>query len=130
MIVLLDTSTPECRLTLADQTGDARHEYTWQANRDLADGLLQFLVEKLAEHGAQIGGIYGIGVFAGPGSFTGLRIGMTVLNTIAVDCHVPIVTAKGEDWQHVALERLKKGDNDKIALPFYGREANITQPKK
>lgn len=48
MILLLDTSTPECKLTLVD--GEARYEYAWQADRELARGLLEFLVAKLAEH--------------------------------------------------------------------------------
>lgn len=130
MILLLDTSTGECRLTLVERTSGEQHSYKWQADRTLASGLLKFMTDKLAIHNVSLQDLAGLGVFAGPGSFTGLRIGMTLLNALAADRHIPIVTAKGEGWQTEALRRLENGEDEKIALPFYGREANITTPKK
>ncbi len=128
MIILLDTSTPICRLSLID--GDSHFDDAWQADRQLAKGLLGYLHEQLATRGKTWQDITGIGVFQGPGSFTGLRIGMTVLNTLADSLNVPIVAEQGEAWQGQALTRLGNGDNDKIALPFYGSDAHITKPRK
>lgn len=124
MIILLDTSTPVCRLMIVQEDGIAEHE--WESGRTLAKGLLEFLDEKT-------GGLHqvkAIGAMKGPGSFTGLRIGLTVLNTLADSLSVPIVGETGGGWQERALERLKNGDNDKIVLPFYGSEAHITAPKR
>lgn len=129
MILLLDTSTGECRLTIVDND-DVRHEYMWLANRELASGLLKFLTEKLALHNTKLQELSGLGVFAGPGSFTGLRIGMTLLNALAADRAIPIVAAREEGWKEEVLRRLTSGEDDRIALPFYGRDANITTPKK
>lgn len=128
MILLLDTSTPVCKLTLID--GDKRQEYSWESNRDLAKGILRFLQEKLKENHSDFEDIKGIGVFEGPGSFTGLRIGMSVLNTLADSMKVPIVASRDDDWQEQALEMLEKGLDQKIVLPFYGRDPNITKQKK
>lgn len=128
MIVLLDTSTPECRLTLAD--GEARHDYSWQADRDLAHHLLKFLRDKLAENSADFADISGIGVMKGPGSFTGLRIGLTVMNTIASDRRLPIVGATGENWRDTALERLHRGESERLIMPEYGTAPHITTPRK
>lgn len=128
MILLLDTSTPVCKLTLID--GDSRYEDEWQADRQLAHGLLAYLSEQLQKNQKTFTDITGIGAFTGPGSFTGLRIGLTVLNTLANSESIPIVGARGESWQDEAIEALKGGKNEKIVLPFYGSEAHITKPRK
>lgn len=128
MIILLDTSTPVCRLSLVD--GDWRHDDTWQADRELAKGLLGYIQNQLSDNGKQWQDITGIVAFKGPGSFTGLRIGLTVLNTLADAEHIPIVGATGDDWQVDGLARLEAGENDQIVLPAYGSEANITSPRK
>ena len=128
MILLLDTSTPECRLSLVD--GDWRYDATWEANRELAKGLLSYLQTQLESQQKTWKDLTGLGVFKGPGSFTGLRIGITVLNTIADSEKIPIVGETGEDWREKAIERLTRNESDKIVLPEYGGEANITQPRK
>lgn len=128
MILLLDTSTPLCKLTLID--GDWRYEDQWQADRTLAKGLLQYLHTQLHNQGKKFTDISGIGVFQGPGSFTGLRIGLTVLNTLADAEKISIVGATGDDWQQAVLQGLRQGKNDQIVLPFYGSEAHITQQRK
>lgn len=128
MIILLDTSTPLCKLTLID--GDARFDIEWQADRTLARGLLGYIQKNLQEHGKTWSDITAIGAFQGPGSFTGLRIGLTVLNTIADSENIPIMGGQGDTWQKDVLAELMAGRNDKIVLPFYGSEAHITQSRK
>ena len=128
MILLLDTSTPICKLTIVD--GQEQFSFSWQADRQLAKGLLGFIVNCLAEHGQTIDNLSGIGVLRGPGSFTGLRIGLTVANTIASGANIPIVGESGDDWQLRAIKRLSTGENEKIVLPLYDRPANITKPRK
>ena len=124
MIILLDTSTATCFLTVVDD--EARQDFEWQAGRTLARGLLKFLEEKTGD----LHDIGGIGVMKGPGSFTGLRIGLTVANTLADSLNIPIAGATGEDWQKVALKKLRAGENEKIVMPEYGAAAHITAPRK
>lgn len=124
MIILLDTSTPVCFLTVVD--GESRQDFEWQAGRTLARGLLKFLEEKTGD----LHDISGIGVMKGPGSFTGLRIGLTVANTLADSLSIPIAGATGEDWQETALKKLRTGENEKIVMPEYGAAAHITAPRK
>ncbi len=128
MILLLDTSTPVCMATFV--AGDVRREVSWEANRELAKGLLGFLETELNKMQEDFSSITGIGAYLGPGSFTGLRIGLTVLNTLADGMGVPIVGETGEGWQDKVLTRLKNGENQRIVVPLYGGEANITKARK
>lgn len=128
MILALDTSSPTCRLWLVDE--QATHSHDWEAGRDLADGLIRHIRQSLASHGASWQNVSGIAVFQGPGSFTGLRIGLTVVNTVADTLDVPIVGATGERWRSDAIERLHKGESDRLVMPMYGKEPNITTPRK
>lgn len=128
MIILLDTSTPICKISFVDDRD--RQDIEWEAGRSLARNLLGFLHEKLVERGQTWTDITGIGAFKGPGSFTGLRIGLTVMNTLAHELKIPIVGETGENWSLSALGRLKNGADDRLVMPEYGAEAHITTPKK
>lgn len=128
MILLLDTATPTCRICLIDES--QRVESEWIADRQLAKGLLSYIHEQLNQQGKSWTDLTGLGVNRGPGSFTGLRIGITVLNTLADSLQIPIIGANGENWKNQAIDSLQNGENDRIVLPLYDREANITSPRK
>lgn len=102
----------------------------WEADRTLARGLLEQLEIFVLSQDLSFKDIEGLFIFEGPGSFTGLRIGMSVMNTFAYSESIPIVGSRGEDWEVKAVARLIAREDDKLVLPFYGAEARITQPKK
>lgn len=128
MILAIDTSTPECRMSLLD--GDKTINKNWLAERRLALELLEQLETFLNENNLAFQDLTGLIVFRGPGSFTGLRIGITVFNTLADSLSVPIVGEVGDDWQRVGIERIKNEQTDKIVLPEYGSPPHITKPTK
>jgi tRNA threonylcarbamoyladenosine biosynthesis protein TsaB len=128
MIILINTSGKICLVTLIE--GDGRHDYEWQSDMQLSRRLLGYLDELLKRHGKTWDDIDGIGAYRGPGSFTGIRIGLTVMNTIADGAQIPIVGGVGENWQEDVIEKLNRKKDDKVVLPFYDRGANITIPRK
>lgn len=128
MILLLDTSDGLCKLAI--MSGSTIINSEWQADRQLAKGLLVFIQTELEKQSLSVKDCTGIGVFKGPGSFTGLRIGLTVANTLADALSVPIVGETGDDWRNKAIVRLHDTQNDRIVLPDYGGEAHITKPRK
>lgn len=124
MIILIDTSKPVCLVTIIE--GGSTDIHKWEAGRELAKGLLGYLTELTGG----LDRVAGIGVMKGPGSFTGLRIGLTVANTLADSLDIPIVGESGEGWQDKALQRLGSGESEQVVLPFYGTPAHITRPNK
>jgi tRNA threonylcarbamoyladenosine biosynthesis protein TsaB len=128
MIFLLNPSTDICEMILISET----HQYNkkWVAERTLAKNLLREIEHFLKEHHFVWNDISALGVYKGPGSYTGLRIGITVMNTLADSLAISIVGVNGEDWPKKALHRLKQGENDTIIVPEYGGEPHITRPIK
>ena len=110
MNLYLDTSTNLCILRLDDR------EYQADLGHDMAEKLLKFIADKLQANGKTWQDIKKITYMSGPGSFTGLRIGASVVNTLADQLNVPL-------YDH-------HGKKHPVIIPDYGRPANISQPKK
>lgn len=130
MIVLtIRTDNPQAEVGLFDSEQQLAYEQ-WQAHRELSRTVHHKIESILQQRAMTWQDINGIVAYEGPGSFTGLRIGLTVANAISYGLEVPIVAIKGEDWIKKGVHRLQAGEQDEIALPFYGRDANITVPRK
>lgn len=129
IIVTIRTDKPEAELALFDGVRKV-DELVWEAHRQLADTIHLRIRELLSRNQYDWGDIEAVVCYEGPGSFTGLRIGLTVGNTITSSLRLPIVTSGGENWQQAGIARLLAGDSDPLALPRYGGQANITLPKK
>jgi len=110
MKLYLDTSTPKTILKLDEQS------YEWDSGRNLARDLLKYIHDRLQEQGADWQDLTEITFMSGPGSFTGLRIGATVVNTLSSELKIPLYNHRGEKV--------------KLIMPEYGRPANISAPKK
>lgn len=130
MILGIRTDSHEAELYLYRIEGREIASVRWLADRELAHYLLKKIEEFLKSQNAEWGNIKGLFVFKGPGSFTGLRIGLTVMNTIAYSRNLPIVGGEGENWVEKSLERLLAGEDEKMILPVYGLPVRITKPKK
>lgn len=129
LILTIRTDNPEAELGLFD--GETKLEYeTWQAHRELSATIHQKIEHMLHLHDKTWENLEGIVVFEGPGSFTGLRIGITVADALAYGLKIPIVATKDDGWLQKGINRLHAGEQDEIALPFYGRDAHITTPRK
>jgi len=130
MILSLKTDSPLAHIELFDDDSVSIAMEDWQADRGLAKGLHTHIDELLKTQSFGWDDIKGVIIFRGPGSFTGLRIGITVANALAYGLDVPVVGETGDDWQSKALQRLRSGESDKVVLPHYGSEAHITPPKR
>ncbi|MDR2336516.1 MAG: hypothetical protein LBE03_00210 [Candidatus Nomurabacteria bacterium] len=133
MILYLDTSGKTAKVWLDENYAE------FALDRNMAKELLGKIDAFLEQHHSTWHQLTGLALMKGAGSFTGLRIGASILNAVASSEKIPIVGEKttanvnddgGEKWRMAAKKRLLEGHNDKIVVPFYQKEANITQPKR
>ena len=86
----LDTTTDVCSLALADDSGLIA-EYDFAHKMDLSRRLMPNVVSMLRDCGLETKDVQAVGVSLGPGSFTGLRMGVTTAKTLAQALNIPIV---------------------------------------
>ena len=129
LILTLRTDNPQAELGLFDDDKQLAYQ-TWQAHRQLAETIHSKIEALLQESSKTWPDIDGIVVYRGPGSFTGLRIGLSVANAIASSLDVPIIGATGDSWVEEGIKVLRTGKTDEIVLPEYGAPVHITPPKK
>ena len=130
MILTIKTDQPDAELAIYDKFGSKMAHKNWRAHRELETTVLVEIENLLNELDANYSSLTGIVIFAGPGSFTGLRIGFAVANTLAASLSIPNVKADGSDWISQGIKKLEGYNGPQILLPDYGGEANITLPKK
>lgn len=129
MILTIRTDKPESELGLYADGAELAH-VSWQAHRQLAETIHTKIQNLLQAAGKQLSDITGVVVYQGPGSFTGLRIGMSVANALAYGLDVPIATATGEDWSVIGIKSVTAKPSKTPVTPEYGAAVNITQQKK
>lgn len=129
IILTLRTDKPEAEVGLYDGKKQLSYEI-WQAHRQLAETIHRKIDDVLKKSNKSLKDIEGIVCFKGPGSFTGLRIGLSVTNTLAYSQNIPVIARSDSNWLERAIKDILSGQNDKIALPEYGMPAKTTKPKK
>ncbi len=128
LILTLRTDKPEAEVGLYEDSNQLMY-HVWRAHRQLAETLHSKITELLGSQAKNLQDIKGIVVYKGPGSFTGLRIGISTANALAYSLNIPIV-AQANPWIEDGIARLLAGESDGTALPEYGAPAFTTQPKK
>ncbi len=129
LILSIRTDKPESEIGLFEGPTQLDYE-VWEAHRQLGTTIHRKIDELLKRQGKTLHDIQGIVCFKGPGSFTGLRIGLTVANAFAYALDIPVVAREDPQWLESGIADLLAGKNDSIALPEYGAEAFTTLPKK
>lgn len=129
ILLAIRTDKPEAELYVYDDASELA-TVKWEAHRQLANTIHSKIEALLKACNKDWHDINGVIVFAGPGSFTGLRIGISVANTIAYSLSIPIIGATEDAWLKDGVTRLLAGESSVIVVPEYGAEANITLPKK
>lgn len=129
MYLTIRTDKPEAEIGLFDDDRQLAYE-TWHAHRELAETIHHKIDDVLQKQGKTMADVQGVAAYQGPGSFTGLRIGLTVANALAYAYKLPVVATTGDDWIAEAAKLLPTAKPTTYVAPEYGGEAHITEPRK
>jgi tRNA threonylcarbamoyladenosine biosynthesis protein TsaB len=88
-LLAIDTSTDQAGIALVTPGGIVTH--SWPAARAHTTTVLPEIDRLVREHGMVPADITGIAVATGPGTFTGLRVGVAITKGIVAASQVPLV---------------------------------------
>ena len=108
----LDTSGTFCVLALAEDDGSVQAVSLFQSKRSLSRRLLGEIDGLLTRNGRTLSEMTAFAVGLGPGSFTGVRVGVTTAKTLAQVLEKPLVGVGTLDAYAEALAGL-----DRAVLP-------------
>ncbi len=90
MIICLETSTSVCSVALCDSKGVIGLRESIE-NKSHASQLTLFIEQLLSEAGITVPQLESVAVSKGPGSYTGLRIGVSVAKGMAYAAEIPLI---------------------------------------
>jgi tRNA threonylcarbamoyladenosine biosynthesis protein TsaB len=90
MLLAIDTSTAQIGLALYDGN-QILSEMTWTTRQHHTTELAPALSGLLNRCGVSIDMVNALGVAIGPGSFTSLRVGLSLVKGIALARHIPVI---------------------------------------
>lgn len=88
VLLAIDTATEQCSVAL--KVGDKLYQRAAITPREHSQRVLGFIDEVLAEAGVTLGDVEGIVCGYGPGSFTGVRIGVAICQGLAFSHTLPV----------------------------------------
>lgn len=115
-MLFINSAQDEARIALL-KSGKIIAQKKWEG-KELSEKLLKEIDQLIGKNKTKIDAI---AIYPGPGSYTGLRVGITVANFLAWSLKIPIFEAD--------VDGNIKDKNNKIILPKYLRRAHITKPK-
>ncbi len=130
MQLAIDTSTTTASLALV-QDGEVLVELTWRCEQNHTIELLPRLTHLLNQNKLSLQSVSCIIVARGPGSFNGLRVGVSTAKGLAFSLGVPIVgisTLEVEAYQHaetgLPICPIFNAGREEIATAIYQKKGN------
>jgi tRNA threonylcarbamoyl adenosine modification protein YeaZ len=134
MQLAIDTSTDTASLALV-QDSEILAELSWRCGQNHTTTLLPYLTSLLSQTGLKLGSVTGIIVARGPGSYNGLRVGISTAKGLALSLGIAIVgvsTLAVAAYQHAETDLpvcpLFNAGRGEIAAAVYKMKGGRWQP--
>jgi tRNA threonylcarbamoyladenosine biosynthesis protein TsaB len=136
MLLAIDTSTRAMGVALYDGL-QILSEMTWISNNHHTIALASSVEQTLGQVGVEVGDLQVVGVAIGPGSFTGLRIGLALAKGLALSNRIPIIGLQTLDILAAALPVYPDGKlaavleagRNRLAVGWYESRNGEWQPE-
>lgn len=120
-ILTIDTSSNKCAVALL--CADVLLERESDAQRQSAQRVLPMISELLREANIQLSDVDLIAVVAGPGSFTGVRIGVAVAQGLSLSSAIPVVPLSS--LALLAIAAVSQSPFDRVLVSEQAREGEL-----
>ena len=135
MFLAVDTSTAQVGLAIYDGS-QVISEYAWRSSQRHTVELAPAIFELLKRCKLTMDDIRSIGVALGPGSFTSLRVGLSLAKGLALSRHLPLIgiptldiLAAAQPASRLALLVAIQAGRGRLAVGWYKNTKNGWQSK-
>jgi tRNA threonylcarbamoyladenosine biosynthesis protein TsaB len=135
MLLAVDTSTAQVGLALHDGS-QIISEYAWRSSQRHTVELAPAIFELLKRCGLTMDDIRALGVALGPGSFTSLRVGLSLAKGLALSRHLPLIgiptldiLAAAQPAARLPLVTVLQAGRSRLAAGWYKNSKNGWQSK-
>lgn len=130
MILFIDTTSEITHLSLLDEKGQVVDKYDWPARFNQSEELIQKIDLLLKDNKITKADLRGVIVNRGPGSYTGLRVGLTTANLLSYALSIPVLgIMKNDNIKKQAKKVLSLKHFSRPVEAFYSNPPHITTPK-
>lgn len=129
MILCIRSDSDEVEVYLY-QNDEEKICKTWNAGRNLSEQLLKEINNICNSVAKSLAELTGVVVYQGPGSYTGLRISVSLANSLGYSYKIPVVGVSGDNWLSKGLSKMQDITKFSPITPIYGGEVYTTKPKK
>jgi tRNA threonylcarbamoyladenosine biosynthesis protein TsaB len=135
LFLALDTSTATASVALYDGQR-VLSETSWQAGREHSARLLVEVDVALERVGTTVSDLSGLVVACGPGSFTGVRVALSVAKGIAAARRLPLwgvnsldVTSASAECTHLPVRAVLEAGRGRYATALYRECTRVESPR-
>ena len=135
MLMAVDTSTAQVGLAVYDGS-QVIGEYAWRSSQRHTVELAPAIFELLARCGLTVDNIRALGVALGPGSFTSLRVGLSLVKGLAIARQLPLIgiptldiLAAAQPLSRLPLLAAIQSGRGRLAAGWYRRSKHGWQAK-